>query len=452
MNECPAIDAKKAREIEVKRQAFKSRDSDVKHLKEVADAEGFFDIYISHRSKEAIADMLANRYKMRESMKHTHSHQQAVECARRLGVDFTEVPFSKVSNTRLAKQVSSKNDLKRLSEEYGHHSREVPEDSLTTDEIRKLVDSGGFTEAEIALFQQKLGHLKDRQKRNLKRKEVRWQLVDSTIGKMRSDYERMMQSNVQSKEKVVGVVVGLIDRGLFRIGNETSSKRDDTPTYGVSVFKPEHAKLDRSSKSVTFTYPGKKNVPQEKSIQNTKIFNAFAEVKDWEEKHPCRDANGERKLFCYNAGTPSNPKSVPLQGKDISDFLDRYTTTDPELGEVGVNPHIFRSFHANRILREQMAGGKTYEQALRVVAEELGHKERTKDGQWRLNTKTAQKSYLSEELVSRYGSGRTANNHKYKIVKDLISKESGDNVSGWGRTEIVEYLRRNPESRAWEAW
>jgi len=256
--------------------------------------------------------------------------------------------------------------------------------------------------------------------------------------------------DVQTKEKVVGVVTSLIDRGLFRIGNRTSAQSEKASTYGVSVFEPQHAVIDEAARTITFEYPGKKNVPQRQVITDPVIFEKFREVKAWSAAHPCRDDAGNPKLFCYNAGTRERPVSVPIEGKDISRHLERYTFDDPDLGRVSLNPHQFRSFHANRILQEGMAAGKTYEQSLWDVADALGHFKRDKAGEWEPATQTAEDNYIEQEDVDRYGSYRTAKLPLYKLVLAQMTAESGQDLAGGQREDVIDYLANHPESEAWK--
>lgn len=339
-------------------------------------------------------------------------------------------------------------ELIMFSKQTGINFRNVDLNKLQIDELKQLVNAGGFTDSEQEFIREKELGRKMTQAENLETKWARVEQLGQILPEIQAKYKHDMASYEQTLAKLCAVIVGLIDEAKFRIGNETSPEHG---TYGVSTLKPEHVIIDDKNKTLTFEYLGKRGEAQTQIIDDPTLFNAFMAVFEWQDQYPC-EKKGSRRLFCWN----DRGISTPVKDSDVREYLAPF----------GVKPHDFRSYFANTTLQNQINAGKVYEDIIIEIGKQLGHHRRAKmtapecakndgsiiDGMCVFPTgKTAEKSYIMHELVDKYSKGRTAKNPQYYTAKTHIATiTKRPDVYEWTRTQLLEYLKRNSKSKAWQ--
>ena len=158
------------------------------------------------------------------------------------------------------------------------------------------------------------------------------------------------------KNKICSLIVNLIDKCYFRVGNDRYAEQNET--YGVSTLKKEHLKIDGDT--LEFNFVGKARKEHQKIVTNEKIAGIMKELVE--------KTDGD-KLFQYKVGN----EWFDITYRDIRSYL----------GKWGMTPKDFRTYHATRICATELAksGAVTTEKDIRTnikkaiekTAEMLGH-------------------------------------------------------------------------------
>lgn len=186
------------------------------------------------------------------------------------------------------------------------------EGNLVVDEnqlerIRKLVIPPAWTDVWICPFAN--GHIQatglDLRKRKQYRYHPLWNhLRDETkfhrlyeFGKalpaIRARVEQDMSRKELGQEKVLALVVSLMERTSIRIGNSGYEKMYGS--YGLTTLKDKHVAVDGTQ--IHFCFKGKKGIEHKVSIRNKRLANAIRACRDIPGKELFQyfDADGNRK-------------------------------------------------------------------------------------------------------------------------------------------------------------
>jgi hypothetical protein len=200
--------------------------------------------------------------------------------------------------------------------------------------------------------------------------------VAQQIPEITRDVKKALQQGDTPKDKVIAAIVALIDRCQFRIGTEKYA--EEHGTFGVTTLKPEHVTV--SGRKVRFQFTGKKQVPWDKVVTDTKLAEFVG--------HLAEDGPGDR-LFWYHTGDVQHP----IKASHVNDYLRGY----------GITAKDFRTYHATRAMFEQLQGlssdqplpkkevKERVKQAFEVVAERMGH-----------TPAVCRTSYVLPEIVADY--------------------------------------------------
>lgn len=177
-----------------------------------------------------------------------------------------------------------------------------------------------------------------------------------------------------SKEKICGVIVKLIDKCYFRIGNEKYT--EDNGTYGVSTLRKDHLKVEGNT--LQFSYVGKKSVDQHKVVSDEQVTTVIKGL---------LEAPGDN-LFQYQ---DKNGDWKPVTNRDVRKYLSPW----------GLKPKDFRTYHANRICSSKLAElgytddkkeqNNRIKEALEFTAGFLGH-----------TPEICRRSYVNGEVLNAY--------------------------------------------------
>lgn len=205
------------------------------------------------------------------------------------------------------------------------------------------------------------------------------------VDTIRKDVMRKIKDddNIYSKEKIIALVIFILDDCLFRIGNKFYAKRYNT--YGTTTLKPKHFKLNRGVMNVEFI--GKKNVVNVCQIHNKHVINLLKKL--------IKNAGRSSNVFRY-----MNSKGVysEITANDINGFLKNYD------GKLTVK--MFRTWAANHIfLEETIKDSKKHRnndvtdsyakkhvvETLKVIADKLHN-----------TPSVSKKSYINNEILNMY--------------------------------------------------
>jgi len=114
------------------------------------------------------------------------------------------------------------------------------------------------------------------------------------------------------KERVLAVVVRLINDLYFRVGSETSVKR--YRTYGVTTLRNRHLEIESGGRLV-FKFTGKHHVKHRRILVDEELAALVGEIK----------AIGGSKLFNY---VGDDGRARPVTPRDVNDYIK--SATAPE--------------------------------------------------------------------------------------------------------------------------
>lgn len=94
------------------------------------------------------------------------------------------------------------------------------------------------------------------------------------LPKLRAKASRDMNKRTLSRDKVLALIVTLMDQAYFRVGNEISAKEQGT--YGITTLRSKH--VDVTTTTVTFDFTGKSGQHQHKEINDRKIAQIIKQL------------------------------------------------------------------------------------------------------------------------------------------------------------------------------
>ncbi len=196
--------------------------------------------------------------------------------------------------------------------------------------IRKLVIPPAWTDVRIspdpAAKIQVTGHDKAGRKqyryhpdfsaRRSNRKYRKLLQLARDLPRLRAETSKHLKAKGLGREKVLALVVRLIQRGFFRVGSERYAV--ENRTFGIATLRKSHLRVEGNN--LVFRYRGKKNIWQRQVVAETPLVERIEEVM----KLP-----GTR-LFQYIDG---EGKPRPVTARDVNDYLKevlgaKYTSKD----------------------------------------------------------------------------------------------------------------------------
>ncbi|MDQ4120293.1 MAG: DNA topoisomerase IB [Acidobacteriota bacterium] len=185
------------------------------------------------------------------------------------------------------------------------------------------------------------------------------------------------------KEKVLAVVMRLINDLYIRVGSEKSVK--EYKTFGVTTLRNRHLTIENGC-NLNFNFVGKHSIRHRRLIVDEDLATIMTDLK----------AMGGSKLFNYLDG---QGKPRPVTPRDVNDFLK--TATSPEFSAKD-----FRTWGATVLAATELAeigAGETKTQtkkniveAVKKVAEHLGN-----------TPAVCRSSYIHPAVIEAYEQGIT---------------------------------------------
>lgn len=207
--------------------------------------------------------------------------------------------------------------------------------------------------------------------------DKRWQLKRDSIYNLRDKVDRLkrkVRSDLYSsddKTRLTALVVRIMMLTSERVGNSESASNGH---FGVTGFKRKH--VDVEGNKVILTYKGKSGVEHEKSFSDATVALM---VKD----------------LIKRSKAPSDPLFITTDGFVIkADKVNRY------LRRFDAKSKDIRGFNANRMMYQELKGlkikdekdrKKVFNEALRKVAQKIGH-----------GPATLRKQYLLPEIEEKF--------------------------------------------------
>jgi DNA topoisomerase-1 len=198
-----------------------------------------------------------------------------------------------------------------------------------------------------------------------------------------------------TRERVLAVVVRLINDLYFRIGSELSVKR--YRTYGVTTLRNRHLEIKRGGRLI-FTFVGKHHIRHRRIIVDEELATLMADIK----------AIGGSKLFNY---IDEDGRARPVKPRDVNDYIKAATSQEFSAKD-------FRTWggtlHAAVELAEMGKAGDEKEakrnliHAVKRVAERLG------------NTATVCRAcYIHPSVMDGYLKGITLQEFRRRVERSI---------------------------------
>lgn len=225
------------------------------------------------------------------------------------------------------------------------------------------------------------------------------------IKRIRKDYRRIIEQNgALNKEKMIALVLYLLDECKFRIGTEEYKKRYQT--YGATTLNADHILFQDGE--VTISFVGKKSVPNSKVIKNESVKKLLEEL--------CHRNRNKEYLFYYVDAKSVGGKQKHITSHMITSFLKKYHHS--------LKPKMFRTWNGNSILIKHLLSKP-------IPTEEKEIKLNLRDGIKKVSQElhntvaVAKKSYCNSEIYETY----LQNNEQFFSFVDDNRRENGDKKS-----------------------
>jgi DNA topoisomerase-1 len=184
------------------------------------------------------------------------------------------------------------------------------------------------------------------------------------------------------KERVVALVVRLLDETLVRVGNPQYALDE---SFGLTTLEGRHVGFDGSG--LVFEFSGKAGVDHEVAVTDPQLVRAV---------RACDDLGGER-LFTYREGDAV----IDVRSDDVNDYLR-------DLGGAEVTARDFRTWGGTSAVVEALGGvdpaasgeaerADRFLRAVDIAAERLGN-----------SRAVCRSSYLHPLVQDAFGDGRLA--------------------------------------------
>jgi DNA topoisomerase-1 len=206
------------------------------------------------------------------------------------------------------------------------------------------------------------------------------------LSRLRRRVAADLRGDEVSREWVLALAVRLIDRGLFRVGNDQYAN-DDDPTFGVATLQCGHVRC-AGPRTVRFRYRAKGGIERILSIQDPDVVAAVRRLK--------RFRRGSVRLLAYR---DADRGWREIHARDINGYLRRTTGADLTAKDL-------RTWHATvaaavALARAEPPGSPTaarrcVARVMRQVAADLGN-----------TPAVARASYVDPRVVELFLRGRT---------------------------------------------
>lgn len=204
-----------------------------------------------------------------------------------------------------------------------------------------------------------------------------------------------------SREKVLAVMVRLLETAFFRPGSEVYAKTNKS--YGLTTMRSKHLSIEQDK--IIFNYKGKSGVPQEREIIDEKLAKIIQEIDDLP----------GYEIFKYK---DENNQIVDVKSEDLNQYIREI------MGEE-FSAKDFRTWAGTIIAamaldelgaveeKDQKLLDKNIRNAVIKVAEKLGN-----------TPAIARSSYIDPRIIESYQNGLTLAYFEKEVNKLLKQKQN----------------------------
>jgi DNA topoisomerase-1 len=198
-----------------------------------------------------------------------------------------------------------------------------------------------------------------------------------------------------SRERVLAVIVRLINELYFRVGSELSVER--YRTYGITTLRNRHLEIKRGGRLI-FSFVGKHHIRHRHVIVDEELALLMSDIKKI----------GGSKLFNY---IDADGRARPVKPRDVNDYIKAATATEFSAKD-------FRTWGGTLLAAVELAeAGKTGDekearrnltQAVKRVAERLGN-----------TPAVCRNCYIHPAVLDSYLAGQTLSEFRRKVERSI---------------------------------
>lgn len=201
------------------------------------------------------------------------------------------------------------------------------------------------------------------------------------LAPLREQLKKDLARPLLDREKVVAVVLTLMDQSFIRVGNKEYAKKNKS--YGLTTLRDKHVAIEGAD--VRFTFVGKKGVAHDVTVHDAKLARMVRK---------CKEIPGQH-LFQYYT---SDGQRHALESGDVNEYLQRHTgmaLSAKDFRTWGGTVKMVECLEAVLDAEPELAPEKVVKKAVKEVATGLG------------NTPTVcSKYYIHPQVVELFNSGK----------------------------------------------
>lgn len=248
------------------------------------------------------------------------------------------------------------------------------------------------------------------------------------LGRLRKVTNEHLRLEGLPRERVLAIVVRLINSLYFRVGSEAGVKRNRT--YGVTTLRERHLRVDDEGRLI-FNFSGKHHVHHRGILVDETLAKILREL---------RGLGGPHLFEYYGA----DGRLHPISGHDVNEYLqaamgEDYTAKD------------FRTWHGTMMVAKELAKlgpapnerqrQKNLVLAVRNAAARLGN-----------TPAVCRRSYLHPAIIKLYGRGITLtdvppNHERIEAVQEQASVEELQLLEMFHIARVLEAAERERRSK-----
>jgi DNA topoisomerase-1 len=238
--------------------------------------------------------------------------------------------------------------------------------------------------------------------RRARKKYEKIERFGATLPALRRRTNEDISRDDLSKERVLAVVVRLINDLYFRVGSETSVKR--YRTYGVTTLRNHHLEIKRGGRLV-FKFTGKHHIKHRRILVDEELAALMRDIK----------AIGGAKLFEY-VGEDGRVRAVTP--RDVNDYIKAAAGAEFSAKD-------FRTWGGTLLAAVELAElgccedpkavKKNLVAAVRRVAERLGN-----------TPSVCRACYIHPKVLEAYERGRSIEEFRPRRARRLIRRQQPD--------------------------
>lgn len=222
------------------------------------------------------------------------------------------------------------------------------------------------------------------------------------------------RSKIQNKECLISLVIFLIDKCNFRVGNEKYKKLYNS--YGVTTLNKKHFEFLKNNIKISFV--GKKGVLNESKVENKDVVDIIDKLCNFNFEY----------IFSYK---DDKGQVFRVTEKHINDFLKKYHKS--------LTVKMFRTWSANYILVKEILdhplpnNQKEASKYIREIIKKAAHK-------MHHSNNVSKKSYMNNKIIDLY----LLDPDKFKDIINQFRRNNGDLPTlNSLLNKLLQYLSKN---------